>query len=150
MHYSIDRSINLPLDWVIHQAPFLLPAYPLNHIFHRFSPPVFPFPPSSPRRIHRHNAPFVSLWLDMVLISTIAKCLSQEEPDLLDPQWSVWSEWSPCSRTCDGGATYQTRICLDSKGCPTGRNIRYQICNMQVWKHFPSHPAANAFRLVIG
>ena len=48
-------------------------------------------------------------------------------------EWSDWSEWGPCSRTCDGGATYQTRQCLDTvRGCPNGRGIRYQICNMQV------------------
>ncbi|EFX85379.1 hypothetical protein DAPPUDRAFT_20190, partial [Daphnia pulex] len=47
--------------------------------------------------------------------------------------WSTWSEWAPCSRTCDGGATYQTRRCMDMvRGCGIHeRSIRYQICNMQ-------------------
>ncbi|XP_045023585.1 ADAMTS-like protein 1 isoform X3 [Daphnia magna] len=56
-----------------------------------------------------------------------------ETRDPLEPQWSTWSQWAPCSRTCDGGATYQTRRCMDTvRGCGiNGRSIRYQICNMQ-------------------
>jgi len=54
-----------------------------------------------------------------------------EKENLLEPEWSPWSDWGSCSRTCDGGATYQTRHCLDNhKGC-TGNSIRYRICNMQ-------------------
>ena len=138
MHCSIDPSINLPSDWVIHQAApsFSFPFTRLSTQSHLSSlSPLFLF--------------FLLLFLffyslllyhrlgGSALINTLAKCGSfPQEPDLLDPQWSVWSDWSPCSRTCDGGATYQTRICLDhSRGCATGNNIRYQICNMQV-KHF--------------
>ncbi|XP_046460782.1 ADAMTS-like protein 1 isoform X7 [Daphnia pulex] len=57
----------------------------------------------------------------------------QETRDPHEPQWSTWSEWAPCSRTCDGGATYQTRRCMDMvRGCGIHeRSIRYQICNMQ-------------------
>ena len=25
--------------------------------------------------------------------------------------WSRWSEWTTCSRSCDGGVTYQLRKC---------------------------------------
>ncbi|XP_024082456.1 ADAMTS-like protein 1 isoform X2 [Cimex lectularius] len=38
-----------------------------------------------------------------------------------------WSEWSPCSRTCDGGTSFQLRKCHHCIG-PT---VRYRICNMQ-------------------
>ncbi|KAF5289701.1 hypothetical protein FQR65_LT11755, partial [Abscondita terminalis] len=43
--------------------------------------------------------------------------------------WSDWSEWAPCSRSCDGGVTHQFRKCQLSR-C-RGDHIRYKICNMQ-------------------
>lgn len=46
--------------------------------------------------------------------------------------WSVWSEWSSCSRSCDGGVSHQLRTC--QKGSCKGEHIRYKICNMQVSK----------------
>ncbi|XP_033608182.1 protein madd-4 isoform X5 [Cryptotermes secundus] len=44
--------------------------------------------------------------------------------------WSPWSDWSTCSRTCDGGASYQLRRCNSPSGCK-GEAVRYKICNMQ-------------------
>ncbi|XP_068083512.1 protein madd-4 [Anabrus simplex] len=44
--------------------------------------------------------------------------------------WSPWSEWSTCSRSCDGGASYQLRRCNSPTGCD-GESVRYKICNMQ-------------------
>lgn len=44
--------------------------------------------------------------------------------------WSVWSAWSTCSRSCDGGIAQQIRRC-HSNHC-RGEPIRYRICNMQV------------------
>ncbi|XP_034240177.1 ADAMTS-like protein 3 [Thrips palmi] len=44
--------------------------------------------------------------------------------------WSTWSDWSTCSRSCDGGASYQLRRCKSAKGC-RGEAMRYKICNMQ-------------------
>ncbi|XP_059474389.1 protein madd-4 isoform X5 [Neocloeon triangulifer] len=46
------------------------------------------------------------------------------------PGWAAWSEWSTCSRTCDGGASYQLRRCTAPPGC-RGEPVRYRICNMQ-------------------
>jgi hypothetical protein len=45
--------------------------------------------------------------------------------------WSIWSEWATCSRTCDGGVTFQLRRCHSPHGCK-GDAVRYKICNMQV------------------
>ncbi|XP_076365757.1 ADAMTS-like protein 1 [Tachypleus tridentatus] len=47
--------------------------------------------------------------------------------------WSEWSLWGICSRSCDGGVTYQIRQCLQKTGC-RGDSIRYRICNMQPCK----------------
>lgn len=44
--------------------------------------------------------------------------------------WSSWSDFSVCSRTCDGGVSYQLRRCHSPAGC-RGESIRYKICNMQ-------------------
>ncbi|GBP40523.1 Protein madd-4 [Eumeta japonica] len=44
--------------------------------------------------------------------------------------WSQWSEWSLCSRTCDGGVSRQLRTCSNPSGC-RGEPVRYKICNMQ-------------------
>ncbi|XP_075149272.1 ADAMTS-like no long nerve cord [Haematobia irritans] len=44
--------------------------------------------------------------------------------------WTTWSEWSTCSRTCDGGVMQQIRRCQSSNGCK-GDSVRYRICNMQ-------------------
>ncbi|KAG8227581.1 hypothetical protein J437_LFUL000681 [Ladona fulva] len=45
--------------------------------------------------------------------------------------WSPWSEWSTCSRSCDGGASFQLRRCNAPTGCRGGDAVRYKICNMQ-------------------
>ncbi|XP_075149277.1 ADAMTS-like protein 1 isoform X2 [Haematobia irritans] len=44
--------------------------------------------------------------------------------------WTPWSEWSMCSRPCDGGVMQQTRRCQNPNGCD-GERIRYRICNTQ-------------------
>ncbi|KAK3799071.1 hypothetical protein RRG08_051354 [Elysia crispata] len=49
--------------------------------------------------------------------------------------WSSWSSWSDCSRTCDGGATYQERKCLisnsrsRSRSTCEGERFKYNTCN---------------------
>ncbi|RZF41390.1 hypothetical protein LSTR_LSTR000104 [Laodelphax striatellus] len=53
-----------------------------------------------------------------------------EQQEVESGIWSGWSEWSPCSRTCDGGAAFQLRRCNAISGCK-GQAIRYRICNMQ-------------------
>ncbi|XP_040490296.1 A disintegrin and metalloproteinase with thrombospondin motifs 18 [Ursus maritimus] len=50
-------------------------------------------------------------------------------------QWSAWSKWSECSRTCGGGVKYQERHCNNPKPqyggkfCPGSSRI-YQLCNI--------------------
>nr|XP_021208563.1 protein madd-4 isoform X1 [Bombyx mori] len=68
--------------------------------------------------------------------------ISTEDPDIIDMSdnsthygkdrggWSQWSDWSMCSRTCDGGVSRQLRTCSSPAGC-RGEPVRYKICNMQ-------------------
>ncbi|XP_026315930.1 ADAMTS-like protein 1, partial [Hyposmocoma kahamanoa] len=84
-----------------------------------------------------------------LLLATIATSIghrhghnfSTEEPELVHYDnsthhgkerggWSQWSEWSLCSRTCDGGVSRQLRTCSAPAGC-RGEPVRYKICNMQ-------------------
>ncbi|OCT86860.1 ADAMTS-like protein 5 [Xenopus laevis] len=49
-------------------------------------------------------------------------------------EWSVWHSWSPCSRTCGGGAAVRIRTCqIRDQGSPMcpGEMRQYQICNTQ-------------------
>lgn len=41
------------------------------------------------------------------------KCQSygRSGPQPRDGQWSVWSEWGQCSRTCGGGVKKRNRLC---------------------------------------
>lgn len=36
-------------------------------------------------------------------------------PKPVHGQWSAWSGWSECTRTCGGGVTYQERHCNNPK-----------------------------------
>ncbi|XP_055947307.1 protein madd-4-like isoform X3 [Argiope bruennichi] len=47
-----------------------------------------------------------------------------------DQGWSEWSAWSSCSRSCNGGVSYQIRKCERKSGCE-GESTKYKICNMQ-------------------
>ncbi|EDS28373.1 papilin [Culex quinquefasciatus] len=55
---------------------------------------------------------------------------SDEEKRAKAQGWSSWTEWSTCSRSCDGGVAYQLRRCHAPHGCK-GDAVRYKICNMQ-------------------
>ncbi|XP_019495772.1 PREDICTED: ADAMTS-like protein 3 [Hipposideros armiger] len=45
-----------------------------------------------------------------------------------DGNWDAWGDWSDCSRTCGGGASYSLRRCLSGRNCE-GQNIRYKTCS---------------------
>ncbi|KAM6183750.1 ADAMTS-like protein 1 isoform 2-T2 [Erethizon dorsatum] len=66
----------------------------------------------------------VLLFLAFLLLSS-RTARSEEDRDGL---WDAWGQWSECSRTCGGGASYSLRRCLSSKSCE-GRNIRYRTCS---------------------
>uniref|UniRef100_T1J287 Peptidase M12B domain-containing protein n=1 Tax=Strigamia maritima TaxID=126957 RepID=T1J287_STRMM len=66
------------------------------------------------------------------------KCVAYGEngPSPVNGEWSVWSEWSICTRSCGGGVSFQERECANprpqygGKYC-IGENRRYKMCNIQ-------------------
>ncbi|XP_035192745.1 A disintegrin and metalloproteinase with thrombospondin motifs 18 isoform X2 [Oxyura jamaicensis] len=57
-------------------------------------------------------------------------------PKPVNGEWSAWSEWSQCTRTCGGGVTYQERHCNNPKPQYGGKFCQgssriYQLCNTQ-------------------
>ncbi|TWW67146.1 A disintegrin and metalloproteinase with thrombospondin motifs 18 [Takifugu flavidus] len=67
-------------------------------------------------------------------------------PKAVHGQWSAWSQWSDCSRTCGGGVMYRERSCTsprpqnNGKFCP-GSSRFNQLCNTR-----PCPPNAVDFR----
>ncbi|XP_072009019.1 A disintegrin and metalloproteinase with thrombospondin motifs 16 isoform X2 [Engystomops pustulosus] len=59
-----------------------------------------------------------------------------EGPKPTNGQWSHWSSWSPCSRTCGGGVSYKERQCNNprpfhgGKFCE-GSSRSFKLCNTQ-------------------
>ncbi|KAM6942660.1 A disintegrin and metalloproteinase with thrombospondin motifs 18 [Xenentodon cancila] len=57
-------------------------------------------------------------------------------PRAVHGQWSAWSQWSDCSRTCGGGVMYRERSCSsprpqnNGKFCPGSSRLN-QLCNTQ-------------------
>ncbi|KAG7315026.1 hypothetical protein KOW79_021114 [Hemibagrus wyckioides] len=55
-------------------------------------------------------------------------------PKAVHGQWSGWSNWSDCSRSCGGGVMYQERSCNSPRPQHSGRFCQgssrlYQLCN---------------------
>lgn len=61
--------------------------------------------------------------------------LGELGPRPIHGQWSAWSKWSECSRTCGGGVKFQERHCSNPKPqyggkyCPGSSRI-YKLCNI--------------------
>ncbi|XP_066211666.1 ADAMTS-like protein 3 [Saccopteryx leptura] len=53
---------------------------------------------------------------------------TRADEDKEDGNWDAWGDWSDCSRTCGGGASYSLRRCLTGRNCE-GQNIRYKTCS---------------------
>eukprot|EP00795_Rhopilema_esculentum_P006001 gene6001-11369_t len=65
------------------------------------------------------------------------KCINNNTiPERIDGQWSQWSNWTACSRTCGIGVTKRRRLCDDplpsngGKQC-AGESKEYKTCNVK-------------------
>ena len=58
------------------------------------------------------------------MVFTLLALVSGEEVDI----WENWSEWSICTRSCDGGVRSRTRECKETNSCH-GSSKDYKICN---------------------
>merc|ERR1719158_2145027 len=43
--------------------------------------------------------------------------------------WSRWTPWTYCSKSCDGGKKMRTRICLAGDTCQ-GKRVQRRTCNL--------------------
>ncbi|XP_043934338.1 A disintegrin and metalloproteinase with thrombospondin motifs 17 isoform X2 [Protopterus annectens] len=62
------------------------------------------------------------------------ECVSKTPlPEHVDGDWSTWTSWSMCSRTCGTGAKFRQRKCdnpppgLGGKNC-LGANVEHKVC----------------------
>ncbi|XP_052761308.1 SCO-spondin-like [Mya arenaria] len=66
----------------------------------------------------------------------IKQCVNNSDATV-EGSWTVWSDWSTCSRTCEGGDQQRMRTCSDplpvcgGVACP-GENVEYADCNGNV------------------
>ncbi|XP_056618367.1 A disintegrin and metalloproteinase with thrombospondin motifs 16 [Triplophysa dalaica] len=70
------------------------------------------------------------------------QCVKQgdEGPKPVHGQWSSWSGWSICSRTCESGVTYRERYCINPRPMYGGRfcegsSRSYKLCNTDNCPH---------------
>lgn len=58
-------------------------------------------------------------------------------PGMVNGEWSSWSVWTSCSRTCGAGVQHAYRLCnnpspaLGGRYC-VGSRARHQTCNAEV------------------
>ncbi|XP_072447201.1 LOW QUALITY PROTEIN: A disintegrin and metalloproteinase with thrombospondin motifs 19-like [Chiloscyllium punctatum] len=64
----------------------------------------------------------------------VGECVSKAPlPDHTDGEWSIWSLWSTCSRTCNVGVHFRQRKCDNPRPGPKGKNchgsrVQYRTC----------------------
>uniref|UniRef100_A0A4W4FX91 ADAM metallopeptidase with thrombospondin type 1 motif, 17 n=1 Tax=Electrophorus electricus TaxID=8005 RepID=A0A4W4FX91_ELEEL len=60
--------------------------------------------------------------------SLAGDCVSKTPiPQHIDGDWSLWNQWSMCSRTCGTGARFRQRKCHGGRHCP-GASVEHEVC----------------------
>ncbi|XP_041442807.1 A disintegrin and metalloproteinase with thrombospondin motifs 17 isoform X2 [Xenopus laevis] len=67
-------------------------------------------------------------------------------PQHVDGDWSAWSSWSMCSRTCGTGARFRQRKCDNPPPGPGGRSCRGASVEHMVCENLPCPKGASSFR----
>ncbi|XP_053127691.1 A disintegrin and metalloproteinase with thrombospondin motifs 17 [Hemicordylus capensis] len=75
------------------------------------------------------------------------ECVSKTPiPEHVDGDWSVWSQWSLCSRTCGTGARFRQRKCDNPPPGPGGKNCRGASVEHTVCENLPCAKGVPTFR----
>ncbi|KAE8618341.1 hypothetical protein XENTR_v10009357 [Xenopus tropicalis] len=67
-------------------------------------------------------------------------------PQHVDGDWSAWSSWSMCSRTCGTGARFRQRKCDNPPPGPGGRSCRGASVEHMVCENLPCPKGVSSFR----
>ncbi|XP_033022369.1 A disintegrin and metalloproteinase with thrombospondin motifs 17 isoform X2 [Lacerta agilis] len=75
------------------------------------------------------------------------ECVSKTPiPEHVDGDWSMWSQWSMCSRTCGTGARFRQRKCDNPPPGPGGKNCRGTSVEHTVCENLPCPKGVPTFR----
>ncbi|XP_034040129.1 A disintegrin and metalloproteinase with thrombospondin motifs 17 [Thalassophryne amazonica] len=75
------------------------------------------------------------------------ECVSKAPiPQHVDGDWSLWSQWSMCSRTCGTGVQFRQRKCDNPPPGPGGRNCQKASVEHKACEGSPCPKGAPSFR----
>ncbi|XP_072258761.1 A disintegrin and metalloproteinase with thrombospondin motifs 17 isoform X2 [Pyxicephalus adspersus] len=75
------------------------------------------------------------------------ECVSKTPiPQHVDGDWSAWSSWSMCSRTCGTGARFRQRKCDNPPPGPGGRSCKGASVEHMVCENSPCPKGGSSFR----
>ncbi|KAF7239494.1 A disintegrin and metalloproteinase with thrombospondin motifs 17 [Varanus komodoensis] len=75
------------------------------------------------------------------------ECVSKTPiPEHVDGDWSMWSQWSMCSRTCGMGARFRQRKCDNPPPGPGGKNCQGASVEHTVCENLPCPKGVPTFR----
>ncbi|XP_026528817.1 A disintegrin and metalloproteinase with thrombospondin motifs 17 [Notechis scutatus] len=77
----------------------------------------------------------------------MGECVSKTPiPEHIDGDWSIWSQWSMCSRTCETGARFRQRKCDNPPPGPGGKNCQGASVEHTVCENLPCPRGVSTFR----
>lgn len=62
------------------------------------------------------------------------RCVDPQRFESVDGNWSIWSQFGPCSMSCGGGIRYRSRYCnspapMNGGQYCEGADMEYESCN---------------------